>query len=52
VAPGAIIRGDHGEAIALGDLRPGDAVAYDFAADRATHLRVARQFWAVPPPAP
>ena len=51
VAPAAIIREDSGATLALTDVRPGDAVAYDLAADRAAHLRVARQYWAVPPSA-
>jgi hypothetical protein len=49
VAPTAIIREDSGATLALADVQPGDAVAYDLLADRAAHLRVARQFWAVPP---
>jgi hypothetical protein len=48
VAAAATIRGDHGEVLALGDLKPGDAVAYTRGSDTATSLRVARHFWAVP----
>ena len=48
VAPAAAIRGDHGEALAFGELRPGDAVSYPPGSDSVTTLRVARQFWALP----
>ena len=48
VAVAATIRGDHGEMLELGDLKPGDAVAYRTGSDIATTLHVARQFWAVP----
>ena len=48
VAATAAIRGDHGEVLALGDLKPGDAVAYRTGSDTATSLHVASHFWAVP----
>ena len=48
VAPAAAIRDDHGEALALGEIRPGDAVAYEGASGAAAELHVARQFWAIP----
>ena len=48
VAAAATIRGDHGEVLALGDLKPGDAVSYKTGSDSATGLHVAKQFWAVP----
>jgi hypothetical protein len=48
VAPTATIRDDHGTALGLGDIRPGDAVAYQVVAGLATSLDVARQFWAIP----
>ena len=48
VAPAATIRDDHDDALALGEIRPGDAIAYEVAAGDATVLHVARQFWAVP----
>jgi hypothetical protein len=48
VARAATIRDDHDDALALGELRPGDAVAYEVAAGDATVLHVARQFWAIP----
>jgi len=48
VARAATIRGDHDDALALGDIRPGDAVAYEVAAGDATVVHVARQFWAIP----
>jgi hypothetical protein len=48
VAPGATIRDDHDDALALGEIRPGDAIAYEVAAGNATVLHVARQFWAIP----
>ncbi len=49
VAATAIIREDHGALLSIRDLRPGDAVAYHMGSDTATSLRVARQFWAIPP---
>jgi hypothetical protein len=49
VARAATIRDDHDAALALGEIRPGDAVAYsEMASGDATVLHVARQFWAVP----
>jgi hypothetical protein len=48
VAPAATIRDDHDDALALGEIRPGDAIAYEVAAGDATMLHVARQFWAIP----
>jgi len=48
VARAATIRDDHDDALALGEIRPGDAVAYEGAADAATVVHVARQFWAIP----
>lgn len=48
VARAATIRDDHDTALALGEIRPGDAVAYEGPADAATVLHVARQFWAIP----
>ncbi len=48
VAPTATIRDDHDRALALGDINPGDAVAYQGDSDPATSLSVARQFWAIP----
>jgi hypothetical protein len=48
VAPTATIREDHGRALVFGDIRPGDAVAYQVASGSATNLQVARQFWAIP----
>lgn len=48
VAIAATIRDDHGEVLKLGDLKPGDAVAYTTGSETATRLQVARQFWAVP----
>ena len=48
VAAAATIRDDHEEALALGEIRPGDAVAYEVASGDATVLHVARQFWAIP----
>jgi hypothetical protein len=48
VAPAATIRDDHDEALALGEIRPGDVVAYDGASGAAAELHVARQFWAIP----
>jgi hypothetical protein len=48
VARAATIRDDHDNTLALGEIRPGDAVAYEVAAGDATVLHVARQFWAIP----
>src|SRR5438128_4267897 len=48
VAPAATIRDDHDDALALGEIRPGDAIAYEVAAGDATVLHVARQFWSIP----
>ena len=48
VAPTATIRGDHGNALTLGDMRPGDAVTYHVVSGVVTSLHVARQFWAIP----
>ena len=48
VARAATIRDDHDDALALGEIRPGDAVAYEEASGAATVLHVARQFWAIP----
>jgi len=48
VAPTAAIRDDHGQALAFGDIRPGDAVVYHGASNPTTSVQVARQFWAVP----
>ncbi|SRR6266446_1548227 len=49
VAPAATIRDDHDSPpLALGEIRPGDAVAYEGADSAATVLHVARQFWAIP----
>jgi hypothetical protein len=48
IAPAAAVRGDHGEALSLRDLAPGDAVAYRMAGEAVTRLDVARQFWALP----
>ena len=48
VARAATIRDDHDNALALGEIRPGDAVAYEGAAGAATVVHVARQFWAIP----
>jgi len=45
----ATIRDDHDAALALGEIRPGDAVAYyEITSGDATVLHVARQFWAIP----
>ena len=49
VAPTAAIRDDHGRAIAFNDIRAGDAVACQVSSGSASRLRVARQFWAIPP---
>ena len=48
VARAATIRDDHDDALALGQIRPGDAVAYHVTSGDATVLHVARQFWAIP----
>ena len=48
VAPTAAIRDAHDRALALSDINPGDAVAYQGAFGPATSLRIARQFWAIP----
>ena len=48
VAAAANIHDDHDVALALGEIRPGDAVAYEVASGDATVLHVARQFWAIP----
>jgi hypothetical protein len=48
VAPIATILGDRDNMLSIRDLRPGDAVSYETAADSTMTLRVARQFWAVP----
>jgi hypothetical protein len=48
VAPTVAVRDAHGRALALGDINPGDAVAYEGVNGPAASLRVARQFWAIP----
>ena len=48
VAPAAAIRDDHDDALALGEIKPGDAVTYEGTAGAATELHVARGFWAIP----
>jgi hypothetical protein len=48
VATAPNIRDDHDNALAFGEIRPGDAVAYEGAADAAITLDVVRQFWAIP----
>jgi len=48
VVPTAAIRDDHGQALAFGDIRPGDAVVYQVGSGSAVRLHVARQFWAIP----
>jgi hypothetical protein len=48
VAAAPNIRDDHDNALAFGEIRPGDAVAYEVASGDATVLHVARQFWAIP----
>jgi hypothetical protein len=48
VAPAATIRDDHDDTLALGEIAPGDAVAYEVTAGAATVLHVARDFWAIP----
>lgn len=48
VIPAAAIRDDHGQVLAFGDIRPGDAVVYQVGSGSAVRLHVARQFWAIP----
>ena len=48
VAPTTAIRDDHGQVLAAGDIRPGDAVVYQVASGSVIRLHVARQFWAIP----
>lgn len=48
IARAATIRDDHDGALAVGEIKPGDAVSYEGATDAATVLHVARQFWAIP----
>src|SRR5258705_12611551 len=49
VARAATIRDDHDAVLALGEIRPADAVAYyEITSGDATVLHVARQFWAMP----
>jgi hypothetical protein len=48
VAPAATIRDDHDDTLALGEIAPGDAVAYEVTAGAAIELHVAREFWAIP----
>lgn len=49
VARAATIRDDHDAALAVGEIRPGDAVTYsEMASGDATVVHVARQFWAIP----
>ena len=48
VAPNAAIRDDHDRALALGDINPGDAVAYQGDSGSVTSVHIARQFWAIP----
>jgi len=48
VAPAATIRDDHAGTLTLGEIAPGDAVAYEVTAGAATVLHVARDFWAIP----
>ena len=48
VAGAASIRDDHDGALAVGEIKPGDAVSYEGATGAATVLHVARQFWAIP----
>jgi len=48
VAPAATIRDDHDDTLALGEIEPGDAVAYEVTAGAAIVLHVAREFWAIP----
>jgi hypothetical protein len=49
VARAATIRDDHDAALAVGEIRPGDAVTYsEMPSGDATVVHVARQFWAIP----
>ena len=48
VALAATIRDDHDDTLALGEIAPGDAVAYEETAGAAIELHVAREFWAIP----
>lgn len=48
VAPAATIRDDHADTLTLGEIAPGDAVAYEVTAGAATVFHVAREFWAIP----
>jgi hypothetical protein len=48
VAPAATIRDDHADTLTLGEIAPGDAVAYEVTAGAAAVLHVAREFWAIP----
>src|SRR4030095_16616906 len=48
VPPTATIRDDHGNALMLGDMRPGDAVTFRVVSGAVASLYVARQFWAIP----
>src|ERR1700730_1149741 len=49
VARVATIRDDHDAALAVGEIRPGDAVTYsEMASGEGTLVHVARQFWAIP----
>ncbi len=48
VSPAATIRDDHADTLALGEIAPGDAVAYEVTAGAAIVLHVAREFWAIP----
>lgn len=48
VPPTATIRDDHGNALTLGEMRPGDAVTFQVVSGAVTRLHVARQFWAIP----
>ena len=48
VPPTASIRDDHGNALALGDMAPGDAVIFQVVSGAVTGVYVARQFWAIP----
>ena len=45
----ATIRDDHGAVLSIRDLAPGDAVSYVTGSETVAGLRVARQFWAIPP---
>lgn len=48
VAPAARIRDDHADTLTLGEIAPGDAVAYEVTAGAATVVHVAREFCAIP----